>query len=79
MTLPETVLTQLNKGINMQNDDIQGPKGPVFATAIVSGVMAAKQTSLLIPFCHQVYSCAPYTANFTEDRSRFLSLGAISL
>lgn len=32
--------------------DIQGPKGPVFHTAIVAGVMAAKQTSALIPFCH---------------------------
>jgi molybdenum cofactor biosynthesis enzyme len=34
--------------------DIQGAKGPVFATAIVAGVMAAKRTSELIPFCHPV-------------------------
>jgi len=27
-------------------------KGPVFDTAIVAGVMAAKRTSQLIPFCH---------------------------
>ena len=27
-------------------------KGPVFATAIVAGVMAAKKTHELIPFCH---------------------------
>jgi len=27
-------------------------KGPVFHTAIVSGVMAAKRTHELIPFCH---------------------------
>jgi cyclic pyranopterin phosphate synthase len=27
-------------------------KGPVFETAIVAGVMAAKRTSELIPFCH---------------------------
>jgi len=27
-------------------------KGPVFDTAIVAGVMAAKRTSELIPFCH---------------------------
>jgi cyclic pyranopterin phosphate synthase len=27
-------------------------KGPVFDTAIVSGVMAAKRTHELIPFCH---------------------------
>ena len=28
------------------------PKGPVFDTAIVAGVMAAKRTHELIPFCH---------------------------
>ena len=27
-------------------------KGPVFDTAVVAGVMAAKRTSELIPFCH---------------------------
>jgi cyclic pyranopterin phosphate synthase len=32
--------------------DIQSAKGPVFATAIIAGVMAAKRTSELIPFCH---------------------------
>jgi cyclic pyranopterin monophosphate synthase len=29
-------------------------KGPVFDTAIVAGVMAAKKTHELIPFCHQL-------------------------
>ena len=33
-------------------DDIQTRKGPVFATAIIAGVMAAKKTHELIPFCH---------------------------
>ncbi len=32
--------------------DITTAKGPVFATAIVAGVMAAKRTHELIPFCH---------------------------
>lgn len=32
--------------------EVAGPKGPVFATAVVAGVMAAKKTSELIPFCH---------------------------
>ena len=32
--------------------DIQSKKGPVFQTAIVAGVMAAKKTHELIPFCH---------------------------
>ena len=33
-------------------DEINTKKGPVFATAIVAGVMAAKRTHELIPFCH---------------------------
>ncbi len=32
--------------------DIQTAKGPVFATAIVAGVMGSKKTHELIPFCH---------------------------
>lgn len=32
--------------------DIETAKGPVFATAIIAGVMAAKKTHELIPFCH---------------------------
>lgn len=32
--------------------DLHGPKGPVFSTAVVAGVLAAKSTSSLIPFCH---------------------------
>ena len=32
--------------------DIQTAKGPVFATAIIAGVMASKKTHELIPFCH---------------------------
>ncbi len=34
--------------------DIQSAKGPVFQTAIVAGVMAAKKTSELIPLCHPI-------------------------
>lgn len=36
----------------IDGDDIQSKKGPVFATAIIAGVMAAKRTHELIPFCH---------------------------
>lgn len=32
--------------------DIRTAKGPVFATAIIAGVMASKRTHELIPFCH---------------------------
>ena len=34
--------------------DLQSKKGPVFQTAIVAGVMAAKRTSELIPLCHPI-------------------------
>ncbi len=36
----------------IDGDEIQSKKGPVFATAIIAGVMAAKRTHELIPFCH---------------------------
>ncbi|WP_395374831.1 cyclic pyranopterin monophosphate synthase MoaC [Marinicella sp. W31] len=36
----------------IQGGDIQSKKGPVFHTAIIAGVMAAKRTHELIPFCH---------------------------
>ena len=36
----------------LEKNDIQGPKGPVFQTAIIAGTMAVKKTSDLIPFCH---------------------------
>ena len=44
--LPETISTHIS------GDDIATKKGPVFATAIIAGVMAAKKTHELIPFCH---------------------------
>lgn len=34
------------------NGDIHTAKGPVFATAIIAGIMASKKTHELIPFCH---------------------------
>ena len=36
----------------IDGDEIATKKGPVFATAIIAGVMAAKKTHELIPFCH---------------------------
>lgn len=35
-------------------DTLRTKKGPVFDTAIVAGVMAAKKTHELIPFCHPI-------------------------
>ncbi len=37
---------------NFRHNDLHGPKGPVFQTAIIAGTMAVKKTSELIPFCH---------------------------
>ena len=34
--------------------ELRTKKGPVFDTAIVAGVMAAKKTHDLIPFCHPI-------------------------
>lgn len=36
----------------LRDGDIATRKGPVFQTAILAGVMGAKQTSGLIPLCH---------------------------
>lgn len=44
--LPEPVVAAID------GDEIDSKKGPVFATAIIAGVMAAKKTHELIPFCH---------------------------
>jgi len=46
VNLPDAVLAALD------GDEIDSKKGPVFATAIIAGVMAAKKTHELIPFCH---------------------------
>jgi cyclic pyranopterin monophosphate synthase len=35
-----------------RNTELRTKKGPVFDTAIVAGVMGAKRTHELIPFCH---------------------------
>ena len=36
----------------LDGKDIYTKKGPVFQTAIIAGIMAAKRTSELIPLCH---------------------------
>ncbi|MBE9582961.1 cyclic pyranopterin monophosphate synthase MoaC [Mucilaginibacter sp. JRF] len=44
--LPDEVLTLLD------GDELRSKKGPVFQTAIIAGIMAAKKTVELIPLCH---------------------------
>ncbi|AYL99322.1 cyclic pyranopterin monophosphate synthase MoaC [Mucilaginibacter celer] len=36
----------------LSGDELQSKKGPVFQTAIIAGIMAAKKTGDLIPLCH---------------------------
>jgi cyclic pyranopterin monophosphate synthase len=36
----------------IKNNELITKKGPVFQTAVIAGVMAAKRTHELIPFCH---------------------------
>lgn len=38
----------------LDNGDIRTPKGAVFQTAIIAGIMAAKRTDELIPLCHSL-------------------------
>ena len=56
VNLPEVILDEL------ENNDIQTKKGPVFQTAIIAGIMAAKKTGELIPLCHS------YTFSTCEDK-----------
>ena len=46
--LPDEVASQIT------GMEITTKKGPVFSTAIIAGVMAAKNTHQLIPFCHPI-------------------------
>ncbi len=46
MVIDDEILSQL------ENNEIQTKKGPIFQTAILAGIMATKKTSELIPLCH---------------------------
>ncbi|OHE88935.1 MAG: molybdenum cofactor biosynthesis protein C [Verrucomicrobia bacterium RIFCSPLOWO2_12_FULL_64_8] len=46
VALPAAVAARL------EADEIATKKGPIFQTAILAGMMAAKKTSELIPLCH---------------------------
>ena len=46
ISLPDEIIDQF------RDNDIHTKKGPVFQTAILAGIMAAKKTSDLIPLCH---------------------------
>ena len=44
--LPDSVIEAFD------GDELHTKKGPVFQTAVISGIMAVKKTSDLIPMCH---------------------------
>ncbi len=46
VVLPQEVM------LHFVNGEINAPKGAVFQTAIIAGIMAAKRTGELIPLCH---------------------------
>ncbi|KAG5191886.1 MoaC family-domain-containing protein [Tribonema minus] len=46
--LPPDVINKMN----VVGGEVVGKKGPIFTTAIIAGVLGAKNTSSLIPFCH---------------------------
>jgi len=49
VVFPADVLADREAGAELKTK-----KGPVFETAIIAGVMAAKRTHELIPFCHPI-------------------------
>jgi cyclic pyranopterin phosphate synthase len=62
--LPAEVLAELD------GDEIATRKGPVFATAVIAGVMAAKKTHELIPFCHPLgLENCKITINMSDDNA----------
>jgi cyclic pyranopterin phosphate synthase len=51
-TAEARVLFPASVAAALRANGLRSPKGPVFDTAIVAGVMGAKRTHELIPFCH---------------------------
>jgi cyclic pyranopterin phosphate synthase len=46
VVLPDNIMQVI------EGEELQSKKGPVFQTAIIAGIMAAKKTGDLIPLCH---------------------------
>jgi cyclic pyranopterin monophosphate synthase len=64
-------IVQVNEEILklLSGADIQTKKGPVFQTAIIAGVMAAKKTGELIPLCHPIgLENCQITIKITENK-----------
>ena len=65
--LPLPIIPDLRHG-----GDLVGPKGPVFHTAVVAGIMGAKRTWELIPMCHPlpVEKCSIHLEIVSETEVR---------
>ncbi|KAL9184579.1 hypothetical protein ACHAXT_012549 [Thalassiosira profunda] len=50
VVFPPEVLSAFQ--VSSSNNEMIGPKGPIFETAKIAGIMGAKKTSDLIPLCH---------------------------
>ena len=55
-TAKASAIVQLPDAVSalFRDGELQSKKGPVFQTAILAGIMAAKKTSELIPLCHPI-------------------------
>jgi cyclic pyranopterin phosphate synthase len=55
-TAKASAIVQLPAAVSalFRDGELQSKKGPVFQTAILAGIMAAKKTSELIPLCHPI-------------------------
>ncbi len=51
-TAQATIRFPISVADQLRAQHMRGKKGPVLDTAIIAGVMAAKRTHELIPFCH---------------------------
>mmetsp|Transcript_27668 Transcript_27668/g.63425 ORF Transcript_27668/g.63425 Transcript_27668/m.63425 type:complete len:215 (-) Transcript_27668:297-941(-) len=50
LRFPPEIVAEL--AASPSGDEMSGPKGPIFSTARLAGIMAAKRTPDLIPLCH---------------------------
>lgn len=74
--LPPSVIAKLQS--DPDSKELFTKKGPILTTSIIGGVMAAKKTSELIPFCHPIpLDGCDVTVVFDEERKNSLRIDCI--
>lgn len=63
---------------HFRGNEIHTKKGPVFQTAIIAGVMGAKKTAELIPFCHPL-SLEDCKININVEGDRIVIASEVSI